>query len=116
MGDVPAGVDHDPSYNPAYDEQYTETEHPRDDQEFSTLINSKMTKVSVDGSGSVWHCCECDYSSRVKCNVTQHVEAKHIEHEGYYCYICNKTSPSKNAFRMHNKRNHSNQLDMHHYM
>ena len=30
--DVPAKVDHDPSYNPAYEEQYLETEHPRDDQ------------------------------------------------------------------------------------
>jgi len=82
-----------------------ETENPLTDQEFVSLIQSKMFRVAGESAG-VWHCSECSYSSKVKCNVSQHIEAKHIKHAGYYCFICNKTSPSKNAFRMHNKRNH----------
>ena len=73
--------------------------------EFVSLIQSKMYRVAGESSG-VWQCSECSYSSKVKCNVSQHIEAKHIQHGGYYCFICHKTCPSKNAFRMHNKRNH----------
>lgn len=91
-----------------YNDQYLSPQlldNPATDQDFVTEIQSKMFRVSGESS-AVWQCSECSYSSKVKCNMTQHIEARHIQHAGYYCFICNKTSPSKNAFRMHNKRNH----------
>jgi len=85
-------------------------ENPPSQQEFVNLIQSKMFRVAGE-LAAVWRCSECSYSSKVKCNVSQHIEARHIHHSGYYCFICNKTCPSKNAFRMHNKRNHENSKD-----
>jgi len=80
-------------------------------KDFDMLINSKMTKLTkitrLPGeTPNLWQCNECDYSSVMRCNMSAHIEAKHIQHEGYYCILCNKTCPSKSAFRMHNKRNH----------
>jgi len=77
-------------------------------KDLETVINSKMTKVPGE-TCSVWQCLDCEYSSKLKHNVFEHVESKHIQHEGYYCYLCNKSCPSQSAFRMHNKRKH-NQL------
>jgi len=91
-----------------YNDQYLSSqliEHPAADQDFVTEIQSKMFRVSGESS-AVWQCSECSYSSKVKCNMTQHIEARHIQHAGYYCFLCHKTCPTKNAFRMHNKRNH----------
>jgi len=80
-------------------------------KDFVALINSKMTKLTkitrLPGENpNLWQCNECEYSSVMRCNMKAHIEAKHIQHDGYYCALCNKTCPSKSAFRMHNKRNH----------
>jgi len=76
-------------------------------KDMENLINSKMTKVPACGiSRSQWQCLECPYSSNNNHNVYLHIESKHIQHQGYFCNICNKTCQTKNAFRMHNKRNH----------
>jgi len=74
-------------------------------KDLEILINSKMTKVPGESS-NVWQCIDCEYSSKLKHNVFEHIESKHIQHEGYYCYLCNKSCPSQSAFRMHNKRKH----------
>ena len=69
-----------------------------------------MIRITPEaGAINMWACTECDYSSKSKCNVGHHIEAKHIQHDGYYCFQCDKTLPSKGALRMHNKRNHSEQ-------
>jgi len=76
-------------------------------KDIESLINSKMAKFPACGSTpSVWQCLECPYNSKNNHNVFEHVEAKHVKHHGYFCVICNKTCPTKSAFRMHNKRNH----------
>jgi len=80
---------------------------PDGNKDLESLINSKMTKICASGnSPSVWQCLECPYNSKNNHNVFEHVESKHIQHEGYFCQVCNKTCPTKSAFRMHNKRNH----------
>jgi len=76
------------------------------DKDLESVINSKMAKVP--GTSTVlWQCLECDYTSKKNLNVFEHIEAKHIQHEGYYCQLCNTTCPSKSAFRMHKKRKHN---------
>jgi len=74
--------------------------------DLEVLINSKMTKVH-NGTSSIWQCIVCEYVSKQKHNVFEHIESKHIQHEGYYCYLCNKRCPSQSALRMHNKRKHN---------
>jgi len=107
-------VDESYNYEQYYDEGL-EMANPNGgndaNRDLEMLINSKMTKLTkvarLPGeSPNSWQCLECSYSSQMRCNVSAHIEAKHIQHEGYYCHLCNKTCPSKSAFRMHNKRNH----------
>jgi len=70
------------------------------------LINSKMTKVPGE-TFNFWQCTVCEYSSKKKHNMFEHIESKHVQHQGYYCYLCNKSCPSQSSFRMHNKRKHN---------
>jgi len=110
-------VDESYSYEQYYDDGLINhgMGHPMEgvdpNKDFVALINSKMTKLTkitrLPGeTPNLWQCNECDYSSVMRCNMSAHIEAKHIQHDGYYCALCNKTCPSKSAFRMHNKRNH----------
>jgi len=76
------------------------------DKDLENVINSKMAKVP--GTATVlWQCLECDYTSKKNLNVFEHIESKHIQHEGYFCQLCNTTCPTKSAFRMHKKRKHN---------
>jgi len=76
------------------------------DKDLENVINSKMAKVP--GTATVlWQCLECDYTSKKNLNVFEHIESRHIQHEGYFCQLCNTTCPTKSAFRMHKKRKHN---------
>lgn len=72
------------------------------------LIRSKMVKSDKSHGPSMWLCTECDYSSKNNSNVYEHIEARHVGSAGYYCQFCDKTCPTRNAFRIHNVRHHSN--------
>ena len=41
----------------------------------------------------VWGCLECNWESKYKSRVFDHVEAKHIETAGYSCTMCGKFCP-----------------------
>jgi len=66
-------------------------------------INSKMTKVH-DGNTNMWQCVECEYSSKQKHNVRNHIESHHMESQGYFCQECNKFCRTKNALSLHRSR------------
>jgi len=72
------------------------------------IIWSKMYKTADAGGSSVWACSECEYNSKFKHNVFEHIESKHVGSYGYPCSVCNKVCPTKNAFRIHNIRYHKN--------
>ena len=71
------------------------------------LFLSKMIKLREE-SGTLWKCTDCSYSSKNKFNVYEHVKSRHVGSFGYYCQLCDKSCPSRNAFRIHNIRYHSN--------
>ena len=54
----------------------------------------------------VWGCLECNWESKYKSRVFDHVEAKHIETGGYSCTICGKFCPSYSSLKMHKSRYH----------
>jgi len=66
-------------------------------------INSKMARVH-DGNNSVWQCIDCEYSSKQKHNVRNHIESQHVESQGYFCPECNKFCRTKNALSLHKSR------------
>jgi len=74
-------------------------------KDVESLVFSKMSRVP--GLPSVlWQCHDCTFTSKNRHNVFDHIESKHVEHEGYMCQICNKTCPTLGAFRKHTSRNH----------
>jgi len=64
------------------------------------LILSKMSSFLSEG-GTTWQCNECFYSSKFKNNVREHIEAKHVESDGFYCPQCEKICPNKKSLRNH---------------
>ena len=65
------------------------------------MINSKMWK----GEGQ-WACTDCDYTSKKKDHVYEHIEAKHVQGPGYMCQQCDKVCPTRKALRHHLGRYH----------
>ena len=63
---------------------------------------------SLDEQGfTKWMCGLCDYGSKYKTNVTQHVSVKHLRLEDTArCQYCGVECPTKNALRSHIWRLH----------
>ena len=55
----------------------------------------------------MWFCLECRLSKEQKSHLEDHVEAKHIEHDGYICEVCHHAFRSRKTLRNHrNKKGH----------
>ena len=70
-------------------------------QELDEQINSMMLKV--DGK---WSCTVCGKVASQKSNMTQHIEANHIEGMTHTCNQCGKPSRSRHALHVHVYSNH----------
>ena len=61
-------------------------------------IKAKMTK-----EGRTWYCTDCDYSSNHNGHVYEHIESKHVIHDGYVCQYCQKVLKTKASAGRHYK-------------
>ena len=64
-------------------------------------VLSQMTKLD-----SGWHCLACGWETSHKTRLYEHVEAKHVQTNGYSCPICEKVCQSKNALKCHRYKYH----------
>ena len=55
-----------------------------------------------------WFCKKCDFRSRAKTRMWEHVEALHTNCSGYECPACHKICPNYAAFKNHKSRYHRN--------
>ena len=64
-----------------------------------TELDEKIQQLmeKIDG---IFHCKACNYSSRNKTHVKEHVE-RHIEGLSFSCQFCDKTFRSRNTLRVH---------------
>ena len=69
--------------------------------DLSSQVLSLMQRVE-----HVWQCSVCSYRSVKKDNVFYHVEAKHVETDGYECSACGYFSKTLQSYKSHVKRNH----------
>lgn len=54
-----------------------------------------------------WVCSICGKSSRLKTDISRHIESIHvINHPGYTCSVCDYSSKSRNALRQHRSVHH----------
>ena len=70
----------------------------------------KMLKETSVDRGAYWRCADCEYTSKDKRGMFEHIESKHVGSEGYSCQICQKHCPTKNAMRSHMSRYHKQQV------
>ena len=56
--------------------------------------------------GVLWMCGDCEYQTKFKPVMFEHVESKHIESAGYNCQHCMKFCRTRNALRSHVTRQH----------
>ena len=68
--------------------------------EIDDLIESMINK---EGSGAsvLFICTQCNYSSKHKTNLKEHVESKHIQSQGFTCNLCAKFCPNRKSLRNH---------------
>jgi len=60
-------------------------------------------------NGGVWQCLACLWETNHKTRMYEHVEAKHVQTNGYSCPLCDKFCPSKNSLKFHKSKYHRNQ-------
>ena len=70
-------------------------------QAIDQAVVSQMQKC-----GAAWQCLACGWETPKRARLWEHVEANHVETNGYSCPICEKFCPSKNALKVHKSRNH----------
>ena len=64
-------------------------------------------------TGILWRCLDCNYTTKFKPVMFQHVESKHTFSSGYSCQFCAKFCPSRNALRCHVSRQHKSNQQLH---
>jgi len=70
------------------------------------LDNEIVTHMQKNGAA--WLCGTCGWETKLRARLWEHVEANHVQSNGYSCPICCKFCPSKNALKVHKSRNHRN--------
>ena len=74
----------------------------------SAVVESLMLKQMHDNGLNMWTCTECGHATKDKGDLRKHVEAKHIQNNGFTCIHCGKLYPSKNSLTSHVSRYHRN--------
>ena len=74
-------------------------------------MNNLIKQYIGHGEDGKFNCLNCDYSTKFLHCVKIHIESKHIDSGGFDCEFCGKTVPTRNALKMHQKRNHSQQMN-----
>jgi len=69
------------------------------------IVEGKMSKEMTE-QGIAWKCTDCDYQTKGRRGLFEHIESKHVGSEGYSCQFCQKFCPSRNALRSHMSRHH----------
>jgi len=64
----------------------------------------KAIEENMFKDAGTWFCKACSYQTTSKSHMQEHVEAKHLTHDGYFCQSCNRTYKTKNTFRSHSYR------------
>ena len=66
--------------------------------------------MSRDERTKAWICTMCGKNTRDKTNLSQHIEANHIDGVSHPCNACGKVSRSRHALAKHMYTNHKNNL------
>jgi len=78
-------------------------------KEYANLeVLANMQKTAAGN----WTCLACSYSTSHRTNMYQHVEAKHVQTEGYSCPYCTKFCPNFKSLKNHKNRCSKNEKNV----
>jgi len=78
--------------------------------DLDSLIEEHMTKVKDHSQGKpMWSCNDCGKFSRLKNDISRHVESVHITHPGLVCDLCEKVLKTRDTLKRHLKVAHEKQ-------
>ena len=72
----------------------------------SSELDQEVGALMRRGEGGGWECCSCDWTTRIRARLWEHVESAHTQSTGYSCPICDKFCSSFNAYKTHKSRYH----------
>jgi len=69
----------------------------------------QLMSRSPDG---VWQFHRCEYTTKARQGMVNHIESRHVESSGVACHFCPKVCPTRHAMQMHVLRQHQVQNQM----
>ena len=74
--------------------------------ELKAMRDKLIMEYSLQDYG-VWKCTLCEYTTKSKTHMTEHVESKHVDDGlAYTCKFCPKTTKSRSGLRLHVNKHH----------
>jgi len=64
-------------------------------------LDAKIKAKVIEKGQNEFTCKDCDFFTKNRCNMYNHVEAKHVQHDGVKCQICNKMCSTRLSHRVH---------------
>lgn len=61
----------------------------------------ELMSCGFEAGQKVWICLVCQYATRIKTNLREHVEAKHLDSPSVQCVHCQAVCPNKKSLRNH---------------
>ena len=75
--------------------------------ELSDAIEEQIVSMMYQTPTKIWKCSVCAKESKLKADISRHVESVHIpDHPGYNCLYCAVHVKSKKALRIHMNTKH----------
>jgi len=94
-------------YGGANDSSLVDMEGNQGLADLDSLIEEHMTKVKDHSQGKpMWTCNDCGKFSRLKNDISKHVESFHITHPGLVCNLCERVLKTRDTLKLHMKSKH----------
>ena len=64
------------------------------------MLGTMIQQLASD-KGVMWQCITCQFITKKKCNLIDHVEAHHLQGYSHDCGLCGKQSKTRASHRNH---------------
>lgn len=72
-------------------------------------LDLRIQQLMSRGQDGVWQCHHCEYTTKARQGMVNHIESRHVESNGVACQFCPRVCPTRHAMQMHVLRQHQAQ-------
>jgi len=69
-------------------------------------LDRQILPLMSRNAEGTWLCHRCDYSTKARQGMVNHIESRHISSKGVGCQYCHRICPTRHALQMHVSRQH----------